>query len=62
MKKSGSSIATFFGIGHLPIAPGTWASLLTALIVYFTPLASAPFLRLALVTAVVFVIGIPARQ
>ena len=44
MKKIWIAIATFFGTGYLPVAPGTWASLLTALIVYFTPLSSAPFL------------------
>ena len=43
MKKIWIVIATFFGIGYLPVAPGTWASLLTALIIYFTPLSTAAF-------------------
>jgi phosphatidylglycerophosphatase A len=60
MKKMGILIATFFGTGHLPVAPGTWASLLTILIVFFTPLSTQPFLILALITAFVYGIGIPA--
>ncbi|TFG80704.1 MAG: phosphatidylglycerophosphatase A [Chrysiogenales bacterium] len=60
MKKIGIMIATFFGTGHLPVAPGTWASLLTALIVFFTPLSTLPFVFLALITAFVYAIGIPA--
>lgn len=62
MKKIWITIATFFGCGYLPIAPGTWASALTASIVYFTPLASAPFLVLAGITAVIFLVGIPAAR
>ena len=58
MKKIWIVIATFFGIGHLPVAPGTWASAATALIVYFTPLATAPFLLLAGITTAVFIVGI----
>jgi phosphatidylglycerophosphatase A len=60
MKKVGIAVATFFGVGHLPVAPGTWASLLTALIVFFTPLSALPFVFLALITAAVYAIGIPA--
>ena len=60
MKKVWIAIATFFGCGFLPVAPGTYASALTALIVYFTPLSVAPFAVLALVSAFVFIIGIPA--
>jgi phosphatidylglycerophosphatase A len=62
MKKIGVFIATFFGIGFLPLAPGTWASLLTALAVFFTPLSASPFLTLALITAVIFAMGIPAAS
>jgi phosphatidylglycerophosphatase A len=62
MKKIWIAIATFFGCGYLPIAPGTWASALTALIVFFTPLANAPFLMLAGITAAIFFIGIPAAK
>ena len=60
MKKVGIVAATFFGVGFLPVAPGTWASLLTALIVFFTPLSALPFVFLALITAAVYAIGIPA--
>ncbi|HUU05736.1 MAG TPA: phosphatidylglycerophosphatase A [Patescibacteria group bacterium] len=60
MKKIAILVATFFGAGHLPVAPGTWASLLTALIVFFTPLSTLPFVFLALITAFVYAIGIPA--
>ena len=60
MKKVWIAIATFFGCGYLPMVPGTWASLLTVLAVYFSPLATAPFAVMALVSAAVFAIGIPA--
>lgn len=60
MKKMGIVVATFFGAGHLPVAPGTWASLFTVLIVFFTPLSTLPFVFLALITAFVYTIGIPA--
>jgi len=60
MKKTWIALATFFGAGYLPVAPGTWASAATVLIVYFTPLSSAPFLLLAAVTAAVFAVGVPA--
>ena len=60
MKKAGVAIATFFGVGHLPVAPGTWASMLTALIAFFTPLSTLPAPYLVLVTAAVYALGIPA--
>jgi phosphatidylglycerophosphatase A len=60
MKKIGIAIATFFGAGYMPVAPGTLASLLTALIVYFTPLSTVPFLWMVLATAVIYAIGVPA--
>jgi phosphatidylglycerophosphatase A len=60
MRKVWIAIATFFGCGYLPVVPGTWASLLTVLAVYFSPLATAPFAVMALVSAAVFAIGIPA--
>ena len=60
MRKLGIVIGTFFGVGFMPLAPGTWASLLTSLIVYFTPLSRLSFLGLAIVTATVYAIGIPA--
>ncbi len=60
MKRTWIAIGTLFGIGRLPIAPGTWASAATALIAFFTPLATAPFFVMAGVTAAVFAAGIPA--
>ncbi len=60
MRKTWILLATFFGIGYLPVAPGTWASLATALIFYFTPLAALPWAYWLLVAAVIFVIGVPA--
>ncbi len=35
MDKINRIIATFFYTGYLPIAPGTWASLFTTIILYF---------------------------
>lgn len=60
MKKIGMAVATFFGTGFLPVAPGTWASAFVALIVFLTPLSAAPFIVMAAITAVVFAIGVPA--
>jgi len=60
MKKIWIAIATFFGTGYLPVAPGTWASLLTVLIVYFSPLSTSRFLLLVLATAAIYAIGVPA--
>ena len=60
MKQLGVLIATFFGVGRIRIAPGTWTSLLVTLIIYFIPAQFFPFALLALVTGVVFIIGIPA--
>lgn len=62
MKKFWLQIATFFGAGYLPIAPGTWASAFTAVFVYVSPLSTGPFLLLAGVTAAVFAIGVPAAK
>lgn len=59
--------ATFFGIGFLPGGPGTWASLVTALIWYFVARAAnlSPTL-LAVVTlfaaAVITLAGVPAAS
>lgn len=60
MKRIWIVIATFFGTGYMPVAPGTWASLLTVLIVYFTPLSTSPFLVLVLATAAIYAVGVPA--
>lgn len=60
MKRIAILWATFFGIGRIPLAPGTWASLLTALIAY----AVVPHLRFAwtlpMAALLVFLTGIPA--
>jgi len=54
-------IATFFGIGRSPLAPGTCASLATMLLVYFIgPYWRAPLYIQLIVIALVFVVGIPA--
>jgi phosphatidylglycerophosphatase A len=60
MTRLGVLIATFFGMGRIRIVPGTWTSLAVMLIIYFIPAASLPFTLLALLTGIVFVIGIPA--
>jgi phosphatidylglycerophosphatase A len=60
MKKMAVLIATFFGIGRIRIAPGTWTSLAVTLIVYFIPLPALSFPWLALATGFIFLIGIPA--
>lgn len=60
MKKIAIVVATFFGTGFLPVAPGTWASAFVALIVYFTPLSVAPFIVMAGITAAIFVFGVLA--
>ena len=61
MKRILHIIATFFYIGHIPIAPGTWASLATMLLVYFIkPYWQAPFYIQLGIIAVVFLAGIPA--
>ena len=60
MKRLGVLIATFFGVGRIRIAPGTWTSLIVSLIVFFIPTDALPFSLLALATGIVFVVGIPA--
>ena len=63
MKKILLIIATFFYSGYLPIAPGTWASLVTTVLVYFiSPYWQAPvYIQLAIIF-VVFLVGIPAAS
>jgi phosphatidylglycerophosphatase A len=60
MRKIGVALGTFFGVGFMPVAPGTWASLLTVLIAYFTPLSRLPLLHLSLITVAIYAVGIPA--
>lgn len=61
MRKLLMLMATFFYTGYLPIAPGTWASLVTTLLVYFIkPYREAPYYVQIPVIVFIFVIGIPA--
>jgi phosphatidylglycerophosphatase A len=61
MKQVWLLTATFFYVGHLPIAPGTWASLVTAALVYFIrPYWQASFFIQLIVIAAIFLPGIPA--
>ena len=56
-------VATFFGIGHLPLGPGTWASAVTVLLWWLAARAMNPQWLLpaaALISAAVALIGIPA--
>jgi phosphatidylglycerophosphatase A len=58
MKRINSWIATFFGVGRLPLAPGTWASLLVTIVTYLVFISRPLFLAAAAV--VVLLIGTPA--
>ncbi len=49
-------ISTFFGVGYLPKAPGTWGSLFAILIWWFVPVENIP-LQLGLIL-LVLIIGI----
>jgi len=62
MKSLAVFFATFFGIGRIRIAPGTWTSLAVTLIIYFIPPSALPFPFLALATGIIFIIGIPAAK
>ncbi len=53
--------ATFFGSGYFPIAPGTVASGLTA-VLYFLLLARLPWFFQAFLVIAVFFIGVPAAD
>ena len=55
--------ATFFYVGYLPVAPGTWASLVTTALVFFIrPYWQAPvYIQLVIIFAV-FLMGIPAAS
>jgi len=60
MKSLAVLFATFFGIGRIRIAPGTWTSLAVTLIAYAIPPHALPFHLLALATGIIFILGIPA--
>ena len=54
------TISTFFGVGRIPIAPGTWASLVTAVCLFLLhPAIDSPITG---ITALILIIvtGIPA--
>jgi phosphatidylglycerophosphatase A len=60
MNRSALWIASFFGVGHLPIAPGTWASFVTTLVVYIVHPKAALVLPLA--ALLTYLVGIPAAS
>jgi phosphatidylglycerophosphatase A len=63
MKRILFIIATFFYVGYLPVAPGTWASLATTALVYFiSPYWQAPVYIQLVIIFVVFLLGIPAAS
>jgi phosphatidylglycerophosphatase A len=56
-------VATLFGIGHIPWAPGTWASLATTLFWWLTTWAIRPSWQVAAavaLTGITIALGIPA--
>jgi len=58
-----SLAGTFFGIGHLPAGPGTWASVITVLLWwFFSTFVSGDHLVIfaVVITCAVVAIGIPA--
>jgi phosphatidylglycerophosphatase A len=62
MKRIALLWATFFGMGRIAIAPGTWASLVTAAIAYLLfPHLSTPY-TLPLAGLIVYLTGIPAAR
>jgi phosphatidylglycerophosphatase A len=54
-------IATWFGAGLLPAAPGTWGSLAALPVGYLLVVAGGPIL-LGIATALVFVVGVAASN
>ncbi len=65
MRRVAVLLATCFGIGYLPIAPATWASAATALVLFFVlPRAELPaFFALTLVvTAMAILVCGPAEK
>lgn len=60
MKKTWILLATCFGIGYLPVAPGTWASLAVTLVFFFTPLSMLSWPYWLLIATAIYVVGVPA--
>ena len=57
MNKINYQIATIFGIGKLPLAPGTWGSLF-ALIIWFLIIEVISTPILLSLTAIIFIVGV----
>jgi phosphatidylglycerophosphatase A len=57
MKQINFLISTFFGIGKLPMAPGTWASLAAAPFFWFF-LIDKPIWQFGLVLTVIYFVGV----
>jgi len=60
MKRILLLIATFFNIGRMPLAPGTWASMVTMLTFYFIYPTLESFWAKIISLIIIFLIGIPA--
>ncbi len=56
-------IATFFKVGYIPLMPGTWASLITTVLVYFIkPYWQAPIYVQIISIFIIFILGLPAAS
>jgi len=63
MKQFLLTVATFFNIGYGPVAPGTWASLVTTLTIFIlTPHLNSPVIVLVTATVIIFIVGVPAAS
>ncbi|HDP94481.1 MAG TPA: phosphatidylglycerophosphatase A [Candidatus Aminicenantes bacterium] len=64
MKSPWLTISTFFNIGYLPLAPGSWASLIAAAILFAAAklLNPASFLWLPLATLPIIIVGVYASS
>lgn len=60
MKRLARIIGTFFGVGYLPIAPGTWGSL-AGLLIYILFLKANPALH-SLILLVIIILGFYASS
>lgn len=49
-------LASFFCVGHIPFAPGTFASLATALLLFFLPTIPTPYFLVG--CAILFFVGV----
>lgn len=62
MKKTLIYVATFFNIGKIPFAPGSWASLITTIIIYLLYPYFNSTLNLILSFSLILLLGIPAAS